>query len=72
MKTKLNDNDINIIIYLYQNDIPSTHKLAERFKVGHKKITQILKENNIPLNSKGGQITIGNSSEIEKSKITLN
>lgn len=70
-KTTLTTEDINNIIYLYQNEIHSTHKLAERFKVGHKKISKILKDNNILLNSRGGQITIGNSSDIEKNKTNL-
>lgn len=70
-KTTLTNEDINNIIYLYQNEIPSTHKLAEHFKVGHKKISKILKDNNIQLNSRGGQITIGNSSDIEKNKTNL-
>jgi hypothetical protein len=70
-KITLTNDDINTIIYLYQSEIPSTHKLGERFKVGHKKISKILKDNNIKLNSRGGQITIGNSSEIEKNKTNL-
>lgn len=70
-KTKLTQEDIDKIIELYQTEIPSTHKLAEQFKVGHKKISQILKDNNIRLNSRGGQITIGNSSDIEKNKTNL-
>ena len=40
-KITLTNEDINNIIYLYQNKIPSTHKLAECFKVGHKKISKI-------------------------------
>lgn len=68
MKTKLIPEDITNIIELYQTEIPSTHKLAEKFKVGHKKISQILKENNIMINKKGGQIQDGNSFEIESTK----
>jgi very-short-patch-repair endonuclease len=71
VKTKLSSEDINNIIELYQTEIPSTHKLAEKFKVGHKKIRQILKEKNIGINKKGGQIKIGNSSEIESTKSNL-
>ena len=73
MKTKLISEDIIKIIELYQTKMPSTHKLAEKFKVGHKKISQILKENNIVINKKGGQPQDGNSFEIEstKSKIYL-
>jgi hypothetical protein len=37
MKTNLTEEDIAEIIELYGTDIPSTHKLAEKFKVGHKK-----------------------------------
>ena len=59
------------IIYLYTKENYSTHKLAEIYKVGHKKISRILKENNITINKKGGQIQIGNSSEIESSKTKL-
>jgi hypothetical protein len=54
-KTVLSQNNIIEIINLYQTNIPSTHKLAEHFNVGHKKITQILKENNISINKLGGQ-----------------
>jgi predicted DNA-binding protein YlxM (UPF0122 family) len=60
---------IQNIIQLYINEGYSTHKLAEQFKVGHKKISQILKDNNIEIKKRGGQIKIGNSSELEKSKI---
>jgi hypothetical protein len=66
---KLNKNDIKEIIKLYQTEIPSTHKLAKRFKVGHRKISNILKDNNIPINNRGRQKTINNSVEIEKSKV---
>jgi len=68
MKTKLTPDNILTIIELYQTEIPSTHKLAEKFKVGHKKINQLLKENNIQINKKGGQTQMGNSLEIESTK----
>jgi len=71
MKTKLTPEIIINIIELYQTEIPSTHKLAEKFKVGHKKISQILKENNIVINKKGGQTQMGNSFEIETTKSNL-
>jgi hypothetical protein len=71
VKTKLTSEDISNIIELYQTEISSTHKLAEKFKVGHKKISQILKENNIEINKKGGQTQMGNSSEIESSKSNI-
>lgn len=70
-KTILTQEDINQIINLYQTTIPSTHKLAEQFKVGHKKISKLLKDNNVKINLKGAQIKFGNSSEIEKSKTVI-
>jgi hypothetical protein len=57
------------LIDLYINEGYSTHKLAELFKVGHKKISQILKDNNVEIKKKGGQVKIGNSNELEKSKV---
>jgi hypothetical protein len=71
MKTKLTPEDVINIVNLYQTEIPSTHKLAEKFKVGHKKISQILKENNILINKKGGQIQMGDSVEIVSTKNNL-
>ena len=68
MKTTLTNEDISRIIELYDREIKSTHKLGELFNVGHKKITQILKDNNISINKKGGQIQSGNSKIMEKSK----
>ncbi len=68
MKTTLSNDDILEIISLYQNQIPSTHKLAEKFKVGHKKISQILKDHNVEVNKKGGQIKTGQTTEIEINK----
>lgn len=54
-KGELSTDDINEIIRLYQTkEVSSTHKLAEMFKVGHKKISEILKDNNIQINSIGG------------------
>ena len=60
---------IENIIELYTNQGYSTHKLAELYKVGHKKISQILKDNNIEIKKRGGQIKIGNSNDLEKSKV---
>ena len=68
MKTILTNDDILNIISLYKNEIPSTHKLAEKFKVGHKKISQILKDHNIEINKKGGQIKDNQTLEIESVK----
>lgn len=61
--------EIENIIKLYSNEGYSTHKLAEIYKVGHKKISQILKECNVEIKKRGGQIKIGNSNELEKSKV---
>lgn len=53
---ELTENDISDIIRLYKtNEISSTHKLAEVYKVGHKRISQILKDNNVNINQRGGQ-----------------
>lgn len=56
MKTFLTPLDIKNIIDSYKNDTPSIHRLAEKYKIGHKKISKILIENNIEINKKGGQI----------------
>ena len=54
-KGELSQDDINKIIKLYiSKEIPSTHKLGEMFKVGHKKISKILNEHDIDINKKGG------------------
>jgi predicted transcriptional regulator/very-short-patch-repair endonuclease len=68
MKNKLTSEDISNIITLYKYEIPNIHKLAQKFKVGHKKISEILIENNVTINKKGGQITIGNSFDIGTNK----
>lgn len=60
---------IEYIIELYTNQGYSTHKLAELYKVGHKKISQTLKDNNVEIKKRGGQIMIGNSNDLEKSKV---
>ena len=56
------------IINSYLNDIPNIHLLAKKFKVGHKKISKILKENNITLNKIGGQkkIILNEQFEVKK------
>lgn len=68
-KTNLSNEDVVKIIELYNSEIKSTHKLGEYFKVGHKKISDILKSNGILINRRGGQKKTGNSCLIEKSKI---
>lgn len=65
----LNPIQIENLIQLYLNENYSTHKLAELYKVGHKKISQILKDNNVELKKRGGQIKNGDSLQIEKSKV---
>lgn len=55
------------IIDLYTNQGMGTHILAKMFSVGHKKISTILKENNVPIKSKGGQIK--NDVDISKTKV---
>jgi hypothetical protein len=55
------------IIDLYTNQGMGTHILAKKFNVGHKKISSILKENNVPIKSKGGQIK--NEIDISKTKV---
>ena len=66
---KLSELEITEIIKLYTSEIPSTHKLAAKFKVGHKRISSILKDNNITINKLGGQVVSGNTAEIEKSNV---
>lgn len=59
-KSELTKQDISKIINLYTSkEISSTHKIAKIFGVGHKKISNILKDNNIDINKKGGQIKYG-------------
>ena len=70
-KIILNEKDISRIIELYTKEDYGTHKLAELFCVGHKKISEILKNNNIDIKHKGAQVKYGNSSVIEKSKINI-
>ena len=54
-KTNLTEKDISKIISMYQVEMKSTHKLGEYFKVGHKKISQILKNKGILINKKGAR-----------------
>lgn len=68
MKTKLKQEDINQIINLYQTIIQSTHELAKQFKVGHKKISTILKDNKIPIKLKGAQIKHNKTNLIKSTK----
>jgi len=70
-KTELSKDDIKKIIDLYQSTIPSTHKLAEHFKVGHKKVTKILRNNNININKLGAQGKNEKSKIITKNKTLI-
>lgn len=55
-KTILTNRNVDEIVHLYQtNELSSTHKLAALFKVTHKVISQILKDNNVPINRRGRQ-----------------
>jgi hypothetical protein len=67
-KTNLTDDDVSKIIEMYNTEVKSTHKLGEYFKVGHKKISQLLKSNGVVINKKGAQEKDGNSKAIEQSK----
>lgn len=65
----LTEFEIENIIKIYQNEIISVETLAKKFGVGKIKIKKILDSNNIPIRKRGCQKTIGNSTEIENSKI---
>jgi hypothetical protein len=70
-KKSLNNYEVNSIIKEYQEGVVGIESLATKYKVGKLKIRSILEQNNIPIKSKGAQVTIGNSSEIEQSKIHM-
>lgn len=66
-KRKLTDEQINEIIKLYQTkEFNSTHKLSEKFKVTHKTISNILKEHNIQINKRGGQLKYGREVVVQR------
>jgi hypothetical protein len=67
-KKSLNVYEINSIIKEYQEGVIGIESLASKYKVGKLKVRSILAENNIPIKSKGAQVTVGNSTEIEQSK----
>ena len=59
-RTSLTPEDISEIIRLYSNKImPSTHTLASKFKVTHRTISGVLKDNGIKLNPRGKQLKYG-------------
>jgi hypothetical protein len=47
---------IDEVISLYTKKKLSVHKIAKLMSVGHKKISTILKENDIPIRNRGGQV----------------
>jgi very-short-patch-repair endonuclease len=67
-KKSLNVYEVNSIIKEYQEGVIGIESLASKYKVGKLKVRSILEGNNIPIKSKGAQVTVGNSSEIEQSK----
>ena len=70
-KRILTEDEINSIIREYKEGTIGVESLATKYKVGKIKIRTILEQNNIPIKGKGAQVTIGNSSEIEQSKIQI-
>lgn len=70
-KRILTENEINSIIIEYKEDTIGVESLATKYKIGKIKIRTILEGNNIPIKGKGAQLTLGNSSEIEQSKIQI-
>ena len=68
-KRVLSDEDVNSIITEYKNGSIGVESLAGKYKVGKIKIRSILHDNGVSIKTKGAQITIGNSSEIEQSKV---
>ena len=55
-KGELYDEEIAEIIRLYKSgELRSTHKLGKKFSVGHKKISNILKEHGVEITTRGGQ-----------------
>lgn len=60
------DEEIKDICNLYINEMPSTHKLAKKFKTTHKTISNILKENNISIRKRGGQLKYGRKGALER------
>lgn len=62
--------EIDKIISLYETkEMDSTHKLAKLFGTSHKMITKILRNNEICINSKGGQNQGINSDIITKHRV---
>jgi hypothetical protein len=70
-KVILTDDIINEIIISYQTNNISIESLCKKYGVGKLKIKDIFINNGVKIKSKGAQVTIGNSSEIESSKTNL-
>jgi hypothetical protein len=68
-KRVLSDEEVKTIISEYEDGSIGIESLAGKYKVGKMKIRTILADNGISIKTKGAQITIGNSNEIEQSKI---
>jgi hypothetical protein len=68
-KRILSNEDEASIIKKYTEESIGIEALATKFSVGKLKIKSILIENNIPFKKKGAQVSIGNSFDIEKSRI---
>lgn len=66
-KKILSEEEIKEIISLYQTTLPNKHKLGKKYGVAHKKITQLLIENDIKTTNSSGKI----SSDIELSKVSV-
>lgn len=57
---------MNIIIEDYTTQKLSIETICKKYKIGKLKFKQILKDNNIPLNKKGGQIKYGTFNSIKE------
>ena len=69
LKTKITQTDIDRIIMLYRCENIGTHKLGEMFKLGHKTVSKILKDNGVGIKKRGGQITHGETNSLIASKV---
>lgn len=58
-KKLLTDEDVKQIVELYKTTVNSTHKLAELYKISHKRVSSILKQNGVVVNKRGGQLKYG-------------
>lgn len=70
-KVIVTDDMVNDIINSYQSNDIGLESLCKKHGLGKLKVKDILLSNGVKIKSKGAQITIGNSSEIESSKTNL-